>query len=263
MAVGFSAIVAALAFLFEMREEFQHLTTWRERLRAMLKKRTVWIAFKSLVYGCVLLFAWSVIKTIYDDHRSLVAKNLHLTVENTRLQKESQVIADKPDLRPEIGNIIYGPAYDKNKNAILGIVGTIKNFGSPATLNDIWLDLRFKDGRIVHGQIANPPGLEGKTFFGRNGNGQMRYLPNSAYWLTERSTVINHYGRLDGFVMALFKGITAKEIAASNPTVILSCSDLTDRKTLTERPIHIDDDEDLPPVGLGDLQKPLPREKKR
>jgi hypothetical protein len=80
-AVGFSVVVACLAFWFEMREEFHALTTWRERISAMLKKRTVWIAIKSIAYGCVLLFAWSVVKTIYEDH-------LH-SVENIRaLTKE-------------------------------------------------------------------------------------------------------------------------------------------------------------------------------
>ena len=161
----------------------------------------------------------------------------------------------QPEFRPAIVNAGVFPAGDKANAAIL-IVGTIYNYGAPGMLNDISVELVFADGKKYPVKVANPGDARQNMIFGKNALGKQLYMPGSQYWLNERSVQIPSFGRLDGFVMGLVRGVTKEEIGKKLPVFVLTCTDVTG-KSASAKYKWGSGEPDNNDLGLGDLQRPL------
>ena len=95
LAVGFALSGAFLAFVFEMRDEFSDIKPLRKRISAMLNKRTIWIALKSAIWSSVLLFIFSVVNTVYEDHINIAGENKKLTTLNGDLSRQNSSLNDR------------------------------------------------------------------------------------------------------------------------------------------------------------------------
>ena len=190
----------------------------------MLVKLRDW---KSYIGAAITVLAWAAIfiyttaKIVYDDHMSLRAA---AAVKTLRAQ---------PDFRPAITNAGVFPAGDKTNSAIL-IVGTIYNYGAAGMLNDISMEVAFADGRKIPVQVANPGNANQNIIFGKNALGHELSMPGSQYWLNERSVEIPPFGRLDGFVAGLLKGVAIEEIGKKQPVFVLTCTDITGKPARAE-----------------------------
>jgi hypothetical protein len=215
--------------------------------KAFLANLRNWKTYIGVVVGLVvwcLVFIYTAASIVYEDHTSLRA-----AVGAVHTQPAH------PEFRPAIVNAGVFPAGDKANAAIL-IVGTIYNYGAPGMLNDIYVELVFADGKKYPVKLANPGDARQKIIFGKNARGKELFMPGSQYWLNERSVQIPTFGRLDGFVMGLVRGVTKEEIGKKLPVFVLTCTDVTGKRASAEHKWG-SGESGKNDFGLGDLQRPL------
>ena len=121
-------------------------------------------------------------------------------------------------------------------------------------LNDISMEVAFADGRKIPVQVANPGNANQNIIFGKNALGHELSMPGS-YWLNERSGT-PPFGRLDGFVAGLLKGVAIEEIGKKQPVFVLTCTDITGKPARAEYKWGSGQSANND-LSLGDLQRPL------
>ncbi len=221
----------------------QQILAGRQAMMASLRNWKTYIgALVGFGVWCAV-FLYTAASIVYEDHTSLRAA---AAVHTQRAQ---------PEFHPAIVNAGVFPAGDKANAAIL-IVGTIYNYGAPGMLNDISVELVFADGKKYPVKVANPGNARQNIIFGKNALGKELSMPGSQYWLNERSVQIPSFGRLDGFVMGLVRGVTKEEIGKKLPVFVLTCTDVTGKGASAEYKWG-SGESDNNDLGLGDLQRPL------
>jgi hypothetical protein len=214
------------------------------------------VAFALFIFNCIrspyLVYCT---QHGYAKQRIEDADQRAASAEKTKVELEAQLRETKPNLQIEIVDDWVGPAGDKD-NAVVGMYTRISNSGASGSLADFWIDVDV-DGKILHGQIAPiSPNLKAVNF-GRNIQGKLMYLPASKYWLSQSLQIPRNEDR-EGFLMALVKGTTKKEMMDKKAALIFKCSDAAGGKFSSQVVAGAGSDETAV-VGLSDLQKPIPK----
>jgi hypothetical protein len=202
-----------------------------------------WLVRSSLRLAGFLLLA-SCFLAWRDEHKQV-----------TELQ--AQPPREGPDFHPSIVNSLIYPAGDPT-NSVVGIVGTIYNKGESGTLNDIFIDAIFDDGRRIRARLAYRPQPAQTVTFGSTDHGAAMTMPGTLYWLNQKTTPIQKFGRLDGFAMGLLENVTFNELREKPPLLVLTCTDILDRPSSAEVRWGSGTSA-TKDFGLEDLQRPLPK----
>jgi hypothetical protein len=186
-------------------------------------------------------------------------KNLATVIEEKRqlsvkVNEQSQKIG-RPDLHPKISQVFSAPAGDREKDVLVGVMGTITNLGYPGAVADFWVDLKLSESRILHGKFPIPPGPKENIIIGKDIKGNKMFLRGEVYWArTATSQPIPTNVGLDGWIMAVFRGATAKETRNGKTTVILRCSDATGKESSSaEYTLSSEKESNL--FGIEEIQK--------
>lgn len=245
-------IFVVIGFLLVLRKGLP--TGWEEMKKRL--PRVLGEDFAIAVCVFFLFFLFHMARDSYGEwkHADDQGRQTKQEFDNYRLKVEKT----KPDLQPKIDTVLVGPAGDR-ENAVIGVIGKIENLGIPGTVEDWWLDLKFDDGRMIHGEIAAGPENKKPVYFGKNVQGQRAYLQGSEYWTNKRAEIIPTYGHLDGFLMALVRNVTKQEILEKNAAIVLTCSDITGAKHSFERHVRTGGTSAFDTLGIEGLQKPVPK----
>jgi hypothetical protein len=216
------------------------------------------IAVSILLFNCIRS-PYLVYREEHEKAQQLVqqADTRAGLAEQEKKNLAAQLEKSKPNLQPKVDITFVAPAGDRT-NAIIGVLGKIENLGAPGTVEDLWLDLRFDDGRMINGELAASPENKQRVYLGKNVQGKKAFLSGSEYWANKRSEIIPTYGHVDGFLMALVRNITMQEILTKKRVIVLTCSDITGAKHSTERSFGTGTP-GINALALGDLQKPIPK----
>jgi hypothetical protein len=126
----------------------------------------------------------------------------------------------------------------------------IENHGGAGTVAELWMDLEI-DGRIIAGEFPIVPADNVSLGKSAGGKGDM-FLSSADYWVrSARATPIPKFSSRDGWLAAIFKGVTKEEIIAKKANVIVTCSDIfgnryKGEKRFTGVSVH--------PFGIADMQ---------
>ena len=147
-----------------------------------------------------------------------------------------------PELSGYIGNVTFGPSGENNQDVFMVIEAVIKNNGAPSSIDNIGADITLHSGRRVS-LIALPPPKEGINAVDLNG--AKKWFPTTKYLPHLGTSSIRSGGMLAGWIFALAKGVTPKEITDLPIVVELSCDDVTGQRItlkteLTRRVEQID-----------------------
>jgi hypothetical protein len=225
----------------------------------------LWI-FAPLGIVVVCVFAFNIVRSPHLVYRVEHDKAQELINKaearaNAAEQEKQRLAAElertKPDLRPEIYNLGSGPAGKGGKDVLVLVLGTIRNLGASGSVDKFWLDLRVGD-RLLGGEFPVPPAPKLKLMFGKTKEGRQITFSGQDYWTrTARAQLIAKDFSADGWIMAVFRGVTQKEVYDRMATVILTCSDMTGKKSSAEFSFRPGPNSDL--LFMEDIQEHRPK----
>lgn len=169
---------------------------------------------------------------------------------------KEDVEARKPDLRPEITLLVLAPAGEKEADVVVMLSARISNLGSPGVVLDFWMDLELSDSRVLHGEFPIPPARTVKLFFGETPSGKMYFSGANHLVNTVAANPLDTNAATIGWLTAVFRGITKQQVIDQKGVIVLTCSDVTGRKTSARRDFGQGDAPMQPPIfGFGEIQK--------
>jgi hypothetical protein len=182
---------------------------------ATIVTAVVWIA----------MFGWSTVRTVYVDHQTLVQRAIN--AEKKYEDYVAQAKKTKPDFEAKLYQVATGPA-GGGKDLVVIITGNIRNHGTPGTVDEIWVDLAVDDSRIIHGKFPLPPSPNQTITIMQH---PKLLLGGDTLWMrnTRERPILTDTG-VDGWVLAVFDGITVEEAIQKKATVIFTASDITGKK---------------------------------
>jgi hypothetical protein len=146
---------------------------------------------------------------------------------------EDEIRADKPNFQVNINNIMS--ARSTATDAIVIAVGVIKNSGGAGAVAEFWIDLEI-DGRTTSGAFPVVPTADDRLYIGKSASGNDLYLLNADYWArSARVTPIPKFSSRDGWLTAIFRGVTKEEIVEKKANIVVTCSDVFGNKYKGER----------------------------
>jgi hypothetical protein len=126
-----------------------------------------------------------------------------------------------PELKVKIASTMLAPAGD-GSDLVVFVVGSISNHGAPGAVDDFKMDLAFEDLTVIPGQFPVVPNADSVITFDKKPGKPALALRGSTYWArTARLQPIPNTTPLDGWLMAVFKGVTLKEAVEKKATIVL------------------------------------------
>jgi hypothetical protein len=117
-------------------------------------------------------------------------------------------------------------------DTLMTVAGLIKNQGAPTVLDKWGVDIKFSDGRLLHGKLLLAPSpIDTLTLDDSKGHNPPMVLSGAKYWPSAtRSQPIATGGGGDGWINALFPNLSADEVEQKKATIILTCRDVNGKE---------------------------------
>lgn len=173
------------------------------------------------------------------------------------LPKSSQptvsALSDRPSFAPVIHQMWTAHAGEHNQDAAIGLIGTIRNLGSPGTVDNFLLTVKVDDREL---KAEFPVALTPEQTLTVHGKPQTFTLSGATQWVrTAREHPIEKNSGVDGWIVGVVRGVTSTELVEKRATVILTCLDVTGQSFSAERSF-------TGQLGtlfaIGDVQQPQP-----
>lgn len=222
--IGCTLLVCVyLFFVLRNRAGGRGQMTWPEFLVVSLPMAVVVVVWSScLIRSPYLVYTAELIHAKQEVEQSGIFLS---EAENRTPQSETQSEGGQPDLRVSMLTSVMVPASNPD-NVVVGVFARVSNSGASGSVADFRVNVKFNDGRVLKGEIAEISAESNTVRLGQDAQGRPLLLATSDYWLNERAAIPRNEFR-EGFLMALVKGTTVKEIQEKNAAIEFICTDVT------------------------------------
>jgi hypothetical protein len=201
------------------------------------------VVFTFLLFGVVGV---AIVETVKGVEKWKLAK------ENTSLPVEQKW----PELTVKITTVKLAPAGD-GSDLVIFAIGAITNHGAPGAVDDFKMDLEFENSRVIHGQFPVVPNIDQIFTFDKKPGFPALAVNGSTYWArTARLQPVPNNVSLDGWLSAVFSGVTLKEAVEHKATIVLSGTDMH-QKTFSAKWKLGTDHANEKEFTMDQIQKPL------
>jgi hypothetical protein len=264
--LGFLHLSVRSAFIAAVLLISMHLfILWRNRAGGKGKRASQESLVVSLASAvAIVVFGYYFIRSpylvytaefVYAKQQVEQSEMLPSEAENDQTHLETQLEQSQPNLHASILNSLLVPASDPD-NAVVGVFAKVSNSGAAGSVSDFRISVKFDDGRELKGEIIELPADSKNILLGHDVQGRPMLLATSRYWLNEPAEVPRNEFR-EGFLMALVKGTTTKEMQEKHATIEFICSDVTGALSSDYQAVDEGDDASTA-LGLRDLHQAIP-----
>jgi hypothetical protein len=135
----------------------------------------------------------------------------------------------KPKLSADYGEGI-GVSPVNSADIVITVSGLIKNQGAPTILENWSIELELPN-RVIHGNLLGLPTPKQTIEMEDKDGKPLFFLSGAEHWIrTTRQAAIPTGGGNQGWLNALFRGITPGEVRNKRATIILSCHDVNGKQ---------------------------------